>query len=57
MTDFDAASDTVTFTPAVGTAVSMETYQLTNDGILINGNARRGLIPQPPLLRGASTEF
>jgi len=43
VTAFDPATDTLTFTPAVGTAVGTETYQLTPDGMLINDRPTRGL--------------
>ena len=43
VTDFNATTDTLTFTPALSSAVSTESYQLTNDGILINSRATRGI--------------
>ncbi|MFH0834625.1 MAG: LamG-like jellyroll fold domain-containing protein, partial [Patescibacteria group bacterium] len=43
VTGFDAATDTLIFTPAVDTAVSDETFKLAPDGILINSRATRGL--------------
>ncbi|MCF7836107.1 hypothetical protein K9N08_00405, partial [Candidatus Gracilibacteria bacterium] len=56
VTDFVAATDTLTFTPAVGTAVGTETFKMSPDGVLINARASRGVTPRPsgtPLVRGA----
>ncbi len=43
VTDFASGNHKLTFTPAVGTAVTTENFQLSPDGILINGRAERGL--------------
>ncbi|MFA6458305.1 MAG: LamG-like jellyroll fold domain-containing protein [Patescibacteria group bacterium] len=43
VTDFSADSHELSFTPAVATAVTTENFQLSPDGILINGRAARGL--------------
>ncbi|MFA5352039.1 MAG: LamG-like jellyroll fold domain-containing protein, partial [Candidatus Gracilibacteria bacterium] len=43
VTAFDASTDTLTFTPALSTAISNESYQLIPDGIKINSRATRGI--------------
>ncbi|MBU1130486.1 LamG domain-containing protein, partial [Patescibacteria group bacterium] len=51
VTDFDGDNGKLTFSPAVDTAVSEETFQLTPDGILIGERATRGIASLPSVAR------